>query len=90
LIEGKNFNIIDTKKGANCIKVDNLNNIQDDLFVEISYRLRTSLTVIRGFTELLLNSDDLTDIQRENLEIILRNELKLERLAHELEELISR
>lgn len=55
---------------------------------EISHKLRTPLTVIRGFIELLLNSDDLNSSQREDLDLILKNETKLEQVVSEIENIL--
>ena len=59
-----------------------------DFCNDLSHKMRTPLTLIRGFTELLLTSGDLNDSQIESLQIILSNECKLERLAQEIEDLL--
>ncbi|MHA1650750.1 MAG: PAS domain S-box protein [Candidatus Helarchaeota archaeon] len=61
-----------------------LDHLKDDLFADISHELRTPLVAIKGFSELLLRSSNLDEIQRHDIEIILRNEDRLERLIHEM------
>ena len=54
----------------------------------LSHNMRTPLTLIKGFTELLLTSENLSDSQIESLKIILDNEYKLEKLAIEIERIM--
>ena len=56
---------------------------------DISHELRTPLTAIRGFVELLLNSNDLNSAQRQNLQIILRNEARLESVIQKIEKFLG-
>jgi len=56
---------------------------------DISHELRTPLTAIRGFVELLLNSNDLNSAQRRNLQIILRNEARLESVIRKIEKVLG-
>jgi signal transduction histidine kinase len=56
---------------------------------DISLELRTPLTAIKGFVELLLNSNDLNLAQRQNLQIILRNEARLESVIQKIEGLLG-
>jgi len=56
---------------------------------DISHELRTPLTAIKGFVELLLNSNDLNLAQRQNLQIILRNEARLESVIQKIEGLLG-
>ena len=56
---------------------------------DISHELRTPLTVIKGFVELLLNSSNLNFVQRQNLQIILRNEARLELVVRRLEKILG-
>ena len=61
--------------------LDQLNQLKG----KITHSLRTPLTSVRGFAEILLNSANLTDIQLESIAIILRNELRLEQALLEIE-----
>ena len=56
---------------------------------DISHELRTPLTVIKGFVELLLHSSILNFAQRQNLQIILRNEVRLELVIQKLEKILG-
>jgi len=56
---------------------------------DISHELRTPLTVIKGFVELLLNSNDLNFAQQQNLQIILRNEARLEAVIQKIEKVLG-
>jgi signal transduction histidine kinase len=57
----------------------------------VSHDLRTPLTVVKGFTELVLLSDKghLTEFAREGLQIALRNINKLEQSIYHLEVLLE-
>lgn len=61
-----------------------LERLRDDFFESISHELRTPLIAIRGFVELLLKSDNLYDMQITDLQNILKNEERLERLIDEI------
>ncbi|MHA1268442.1 MAG: histidine kinase dimerization/phospho-acceptor domain-containing protein [Candidatus Helarchaeota archaeon] len=63
----------------NIIEENKMCKRKEKLFSEISHELRTPLTIIRGYIEILLQTK-ITDEQREYLEIILRNELRLEQI----------
>jgi K+-sensing histidine kinase KdpD len=54
-----------------------------------SHKFRTPLTVIRGFTELLLESQNLNNMQQEDLEMILKNTDRLEQLIVKTELILS-
>jgi len=65
-------------------------NVNPDYFLrflndsDISHEIRTPLTVIKGFVELLLNSNNL-DLMRQNLQIILQNEARSESVIQNFE-----
>ena len=63
-----------------------LTKVKDDVVATVSHELRTPLTSIRGFVELLLDSepDALDDEQRRMLRIIDRNSQQLLRVAEDL------
>ncbi|HVF25205.1 MAG TPA: ATP-binding protein [Anaerolineales bacterium] len=54
-------------------KTKELDQLKTDFFANISHELRTPLTLIIGPTEKLLASDQLNEIARRDLEVILRN-----------------
>ena len=56
---------------------------------DISHELRTPLTVIKGFVELLLNSNNLNFVQQQDLQIILRNEVRLELVIQKIEKILG-
>ena len=56
---------------------------------DISHELRTPLTAIKGFVELLLHSSNLNFAQRQNLQIILRNEARLELVIQRFEKILE-
>jgi signal transduction histidine kinase len=55
-----------------------------DFFATVSHELRTPLTAIRGFCELLADSDDVSGEAREFVQIIHRNALREERIVADL------
>jgi len=65
---------------------DLLNLLND---TDISHEIRTPLTVIKGFGELLLNSNNLDLVQRQNLHIILQNEARLELVVQKIEKILG-
>ena len=54
-----------------------------------SHNFRTPLTVIKGFTEILLNSENLEKIQYDELKLILKNTTRLEHLLAKTESEMS-
>jgi len=58
-----------------------LDRLKDEFYTDISHEYRTPLTAIRGFTELLLQSNNLTEAQKTDLQTILKNESRLERMV---------
>ncbi len=74
--------------GLNIQKDDKMNEIQQlesEIYTDIPQKLRTHLTVIRGFTEILLSSQNLDPVQQKDLQTILKNELCLEKLVEDIE-----
>ena len=61
-----------------------LDRLKDAFYADISHEYRTPLTAIKGFTELLLQSNNLSKTQVADLEAILRNEARLERLVDDI------
>ena len=62
-----------------------LTQMKDDVVATVSHELRTPLTSIRGFVELLLDDEALSDDERARmLRIIDRNSLQLLRVAEDL------
>ncbi len=59
-----------------------LEKIKDDLLSSMSHEMRTPLTAISGFTELLLNEPGLPEEQSRHLEIIYREAEKLNELVN--------
>ncbi|MCW2856019.1 MAG: hypothetical protein JWR52_1634 [Marmoricola sp.] len=57
---------------------------RSEFFATVSHELRTPLTAIRGFCELLADSDDLSDEGREFVRIIQRNAVREERIVADL------
>lgn len=58
--------------------------LKDEFYADISHEYRTPLTAIKGFTELLLQSNNLNKNQLADLQTILRNEQRLEHLVNEI------
>ncbi|MHA1229325.1 MAG: histidine kinase dimerization/phospho-acceptor domain-containing protein [Candidatus Helarchaeota archaeon] len=59
-------------------KIIEFQNINPELLSDVPHHLRTPLTLIRGFTELLLKDGSLEDDIKDALKIIYKNELRLE------------
>ncbi|MBD3227669.1 MAG: PAS domain S-box protein [Candidatus Lokiarchaeota archaeon] len=57
---------------------------KDEFYADITHELRTPLTSIRGFTELLLKDDELSEDQKKDLKLILKSEIKLENLVNRI------
>lgn len=58
--------------------------VKDEFVATVSHELRTPLTSIVGYTEVLLDSRELADLQRGYLEVINRNAHRLQRLVGDL------
>lgn len=69
-------------------KLSDPDSLNTKICAEISHKLRTPLTAIRGFIELLLKSDNLNNSQQEDLQLILKNEIKIEQVLQEIEEIL--
>lgn len=61
-----------------------LDRLKDAFYTDISHEYITPLTAIKGFTELLLESNNLFENQVADLQAILRNEARLERLVENI------
>ena len=66
-------------------KMSGCSQIEDGVVDDISHEIRTPLTAIKGFTELLLNSQNLNNTQHNDLQIILKNIIRLERALYKFE-----
>ena len=58
--------------------------IKDEFVATVSHELRTPLTSIVGYTEVLLDSEELAELQRGYLEVVNRNAHRLQRLVGDL------
>jgi signal transduction histidine kinase/CHASE3 domain sensor protein len=58
--------------------------VKDEFVATVSHELRTPLTSIVGYTEVLLDSEELAGDQRDFLEVINRNAHRLHRLVGDL------
>ena len=65
-------------------ELEEMNRLKDEFYADISHELRTPLTIIKGFTELFLDAPNLDEIQKNDLQVILKNEVRLERLLNEM------
>lgn len=59
-----------------------LEQIKDDLLSSMSHEMRTPLTAVSGFAELLLNEQDLAEQHKRHIEIIYREADKLAELVN--------
>ncbi|MHA1694561.1 MAG: PAS domain S-box protein [Candidatus Helarchaeota archaeon] len=66
------------------IELKKLDKLKDEFFNDISHEFRTPLTAIKGFAEILMKSNNLSQQEIEDLSIILKNEKRLESLVNEL------
>ncbi|WP_193609182.1 sensor histidine kinase [Nocardioides lijunqiniae] len=58
--------------------------VKDEFVSSVSHELRTPLTSIHGYTQLLLERDDLPAQARAQLEVVVRNTERLQRLVGDL------
>ena len=63
------------------------NRLKDEFLATLSHELRTPLTSIRGWTELLIDRDDIDEEIRSNLKAVLNNADSLQQLINDLLEL---
>lgn len=79
----------------NHIQEKELNNLdfEEKIFLlndlDISHEIRTPLTMIKGFVELLLTSTNLNFAQQQDLQIILKNEARLELIIQKIEKILG-
>ena len=64
--------------------VERLEKTRRDFIANVSHELRTPLTSIQGYAETVLDNESLTDNNREFLEIIRKNALRMARLTEDL------
>jgi signal transduction histidine kinase len=67
-------------------KLKELDQLKTEFFANVSHELRTPLTLILGPTHNLLETEDLTEVQRYNLEVIERN---ARNLLHQVNDLLD-
>ena len=65
-------------------EIERVEKTRRDFIANVSHELRTPLTSIRGYSETLLDSDDLTGNAREFLQVIRRNAERMARLTEDL------
>jgi len=65
-------------------ELEEISRLKDEFYADISHELRTPLTIIRGFIELIAGSPNLDETQKTDLQIILKNEMRLEHLINEM------
>ena len=58
--------------------------MKDEFFEDVAHELHTPLVSIKGFVEILKENPDMNESSQEDLEIILRNEERIERLIREM------
>lgn len=84
--KNQNKNQISFLNEPNANTLDLLKSLSD---FEISHELRTPLTIIKGFVELLLDSNNLNYLQQQDLQIILQNEARLELVIQKIEKTLG-
>ena len=57
-----------------------IDRLKDEFYEDASHELRTPLIAIKGFAEILIKSPELNENLRDDVETVLRNELRLETL----------
>ncbi len=65
-------------------EIERVEKTRRDFIANVSHELRTPLTSIQGYAETLLEADILSNHQREFLEIIRKNALRMGRLTEDL------
>ncbi|WP_347265919.1 sensor histidine kinase [Paracoccus sp. (in: a-proteobacteria)] len=66
-------------------KLKSLDSLKDDFMSSVTHELRTPLTSIRALTELMLDTPDISDAEREEfLQIILSESERLSRLVNQV------
>ena len=61
-----------------------LENVRKDFVANVSHELKTPLTAIEGFSELLLNTDTSIDEQKQYLNIVYKNAIQMENIVKDL------
>ena len=65
-------------------EIERVEKTRRDFIANVSHELRTPLTSIQGYAETLLEADSMSSHQREFLEIIRKNALRMGRLTEDL------
>ena len=90
-VHAASFNLGDARRAVavfhDMTEVRRLENVRRDFVANASHEIKTPLTAIRGFAEMLLASDLSAQDSRSYLEIILRHSERLSRLVEDLLEL---
>jgi len=90
-VHAASFNLGDARRAVavfhDMTEVRRLENVRRDFVANASHEIKTPLTAIRGFAEMVLASDLSAQDSRSYLEIILRHSERLSRLVEDLLEL---
>jgi len=81
--EEKIKNLLEKVRSQN-EELKKLDKIKDEFFTDVAHEFRTPLISIKGFSELLLKSRNLSVIEKDDVNTIYRNAKKLERLIEEI------
>jgi two-component system, OmpR family, phosphate regulon sensor histidine kinase PhoR len=65
-------------------EIERVEKTRRDFIANVSHELRTPLTSVQGYSETLLESDDLPDPLREFVEVIRKNSMRMARLTEDL------
>lgn len=65
-------------------EIERVEKTRRDFIANVSHELRTPLTSVQGYSETLLDSDDLPDHLREFVEVIRKNAMRMARLTEDL------
>lgn len=65
-------------------EADIANRLKSEFLANMTHELRTPMTAIMGFTEMMLDADDLSDKHKETLSIIQRSGMSLVQLVNDI------